>query len=147
MSRTDRRTRRARAAHRDDDLLTSATVLLTALEQAAPGRVAARAFDRLGMAHDASHYLLVRQAVVTSRGAAEGAGLLRVAGAGGLLHPELTASATAPETSAVARRPGAAYASVNRAGELGMTRATGQPYRHVLEVLEDVTRPTTTGDA
>ena len=30
-----------------------------------------------------------------------------------------------------------AYASVNRTCELGLTRATGRPYRHVLEVLAD----------
>ncbi len=63
------------------------------------------------------------------------------AGDRGLLHPELTASATAPEARAVARRPATAYASVNRTCELGMTRATGHPYRHVLEVLADATRP------
>jgi D-lactate dehydrogenase len=62
------------------------------------------------------------------------------AGDRGLLHPELTASATAPEARAVGKHPAAAYASVNRTCELGMTRATGHPYRHVLEVLEQVTR-------
>jgi D-lactate dehydrogenase len=62
------------------------------------------------------------------------------AGDRGLLHPELTASATAPEARAVAARPATAYASVNRTCELGMTRATGHPYRHVLEVLEEATR-------
>ena len=31
-----------------------------------------------------------------------------------------------------------AYASVNRTCELGMTRATGQPYQHVLQVLDAV---------
>jgi D-lactate dehydrogenase len=68
------------------------------------------------------------------------------AGDRGLLHPELTAMATAPEARAVlgtpaAGRPDTAYASVNRTCELGMTRATGHPYRHVLEVLEQATRP------
>lgn len=63
------------------------------------------------------------------------------AGDRGLLHPELTATATAAEARAVARTPATAHASVNRTCELGMTRATGHPYRHVLEVLEDVTRP------
>jgi len=50
-------------------------------------------------------------------------------------------AATAAEARAVQRRPAAAYASVNRTCELGMTRATGHPYRHLLEVLEEVTRP------
>jgi D-lactate dehydrogenase len=67
------------------------------------------------------------------------------AGDRGLLHPELTASATAPEARSLSGRPAAAYASVNRTCELGMTRATGAPYRHVLEVLEEATRPPTTG--
>jgi D-lactate dehydrogenase len=62
------------------------------------------------------------------------------AGDRGLLHPELTASATAPEARALGDRPAAAHASVNRTCELGMTRATGEPYRHVLEVLEEATR-------
>jgi D-lactate dehydrogenase len=30
-----------------------------------------------------------------------------------------------------------AHASLNRTCELGMTRETGKPYRHVLEILED----------
>jgi D-lactate dehydrogenase len=63
------------------------------------------------------------------------------AGDRGLLHPELTAVATAPEARSVAQHPASAYASVNRTCELGMTRATGHPYRHLLEVLEEATRP------
>ncbi|MFF0700017.1 FAD-binding and (Fe-S)-binding domain-containing protein [Streptomyces tendae] len=63
------------------------------------------------------------------------------AGDRGLLHPKLTASATAAEARAVRRHPAAAHASVNRTCELGMTRATGHPYRHLLELLDDVTRP------
>jgi D-lactate dehydrogenase len=67
------------------------------------------------------------------------------AGDRGLLHPELTATATAPEARAVAGHAAAAYASVNRTCELGMTRATGHPYRHLLEVLEEATRPAADG--
>ena len=33
-----------------------------------------------------------------------------------------------------------AYASLNRTCELGMTEATGRPYRHVLQHLEAATR-------
>jgi D-lactate dehydrogenase len=65
------------------------------------------------------------------------------AGDRGLLHPELTASATAPEAAEVSglRAPaGTAYVSSNRTCEIGMTRATGQDYRHVLEVLDEATR-------
>ena len=62
------------------------------------------------------------------------------AGDRGLLHPELTASATAREAAEVTRRPHDAYASVNRTCELGMSRATGQDYVHLLELLERATR-------
>ncbi len=65
------------------------------------------------------------------------------AGDRGLLHPELTASATAPEAAEVAALgapAGTAYVSSNRTCEIGMTRATGRDYRHVLEVLEEATR-------
>ncbi|WP_436789980.1 FAD-binding and (Fe-S)-binding domain-containing protein [Yinghuangia sp. YIM S10712] len=65
------------------------------------------------------------------------------AGDRGLLHPELTASATAAEAGAVGRIEASAYASINRTCELGMTRATGHPYRHLLELLEEATRPIT----
>nr|WP_245981867.1 FAD-binding and (Fe-S)-binding domain-containing protein [Frondihabitans australicus] len=67
-------------------------------------------------------------------------GCCAFAGDRGMLHPELTASATAREAAGVvaaALDGGAfdAYASCNRTCELGMTRATGHPYEHVLEVL------------
>jgi D-lactate dehydrogenase len=63
------------------------------------------------------------------------------AGDRGLLHPELTESATQAQAADVAALGATAFASCNRTCELGMTRATGQPYRHVLELLEEVTRP------
>lgn len=73
------------------------------------------------------------------------------AGDRGLLHPELTAAATAPEAAEVAAvaavsdigdrgrdpAPDTAYVSCNRTCEIGMTRATGRPYQHILSVLED----------
>ena len=62
------------------------------------------------------------------------------AGDRGLLHPEVTAGATAAEAAEVGQRRYDAYVSNNRTCELGMTRATGRPYRHVLELLEEVTR-------
>lgn len=61
------------------------------------------------------------------------------AGDRGLLHPELTASATRAEAAAVAARSFDGHASVNRTCEIGMARATGQPYRHLLELLADAT--------
>ncbi|GAA0241369.1 FAD-binding and (Fe-S)-binding domain-containing protein [Cryptosporangium japonicum] len=72
-------------------------------------------------------------------------GCCAFAGDRGLLHPELTASATAREARSVAAHPADAYASVNRTCELGLSRATGHPYEHVVEILERVTRPE--GDA
>jgi D-lactate dehydrogenase len=67
-------------------------------------------------------------------------GCCAFAGDRGLLHPELTASATRAEAAALAGRTFTAYASVNRPCEIGMTRATGKPYRHILELLEEATR-------
>jgi len=63
------------------------------------------------------------------------------AGDRGMLHPELTASATAAEAAEVQQIAAAAHASCNRTCELGMTRATGRPYRHVIELLADLTSP------
>ncbi|WP_248616708.1 FAD-binding and (Fe-S)-binding domain-containing protein [Paraoerskovia marina] len=60
------------------------------------------------------------------------------AGDRGMLHPELTASATAAEAAEVARIGSAEHASCNRACEIAMSRATGRTYRHVLEVAADV---------
>ncbi|MEQ4723931.1 FAD-binding and (Fe-S)-binding domain-containing protein [Nonomuraea sp. B19D2] len=61
------------------------------------------------------------------------------AGDRGLLHPELTASATRAEAASVAAGDFAAHASLNRTCELGLTRATGRPYHHLLELLDQVT--------
>lgn len=68
-------------------------------------------------------------------------GCCAFAGDRGMLHPELTASATAAEAAEVRAAGGDAHASCNRTCEIGMTRATGMPYRHVLELLEEATRP------
>ncbi|MBN3459723.1 FAD-binding oxidoreductase [Mycobacterium sp. DSM 3803] len=70
----------------------------------------------------------------------DGWGCCAFAGDRGLLHPELTASATDNEASSVGGRRFTAYASANRTCELGMTRATGHPYHHILELLEQATR-------
>jgi D-lactate dehydrogenase len=64
-------------------------------------------------------------------------GCCAFAGDRGMLHPELTAAATRPEAAEVARLDASAHASCNRTCELGMTRATGKPYRHVLELLAE----------
>ena len=57
------------------------------------------------------------------------------AGDRGLLHPELTAAATATQAAQVRVLDAAAHASANRTCEIGMTRATDRPYAHVLEHL------------
>lgn len=57
------------------------------------------------------------------------------AGDRGLLHPELTATATADEAASVAKLDADLYLSCNRTCEIGMTRATGKTYVHVLEEL------------
>ena len=62
------------------------------------------------------------------------------AGDRGMLHPELTASATAAQAAEVRERDASGHASCNRTCEIGMSRATGHDYRHLLEVLEEVTR-------
>ena len=65
-------------------------------------------------------------------------GCCAFAGDRGLLHPELTASATRPEAADVAALgPADAYVSGNRTCEIGMTRATGHEYRHIFEVLAE----------
>jgi len=57
------------------------------------------------------------------------------AGDRGLLHPELTASATTTQAAQVRDLAATAHASANRTCEIGMTRATDRPYAHVLEHL------------
>ena len=61
------------------------------------------------------------------------------AGDRGMLHPELTESATAAEVADVQATGSMAHASLNRTCELGMTRATGYNYAHVLQLLDRVT--------
>ena len=60
------------------------------------------------------------------------------AGDRGMLHPGLTASATEREAADVMAGEFDAYASCNRTCEIGMTRATGHEYQHVLELLDAV---------
>ncbi|MDN5727390.1 MAG: FAD-binding oxidoreductase, partial [Propionibacteriales bacterium] len=62
-------------------------------------------------------------------------GCCAFAGDRGMLHPELTESATRAEAAEVAEVGAAAYASCNRTCEIGMTRATGENYVHILELL------------
>jgi len=62
------------------------------------------------------------------------------AGDRGFSHPELTAAATADQASELAHRAFDAHLSSNRTCEIGLTRATGEPYESFLFLLEELTR-------
>ena len=63
------------------------------------------------------------------------------AGDRGMLHPELTQSATAREAAQVLAAEADLHVSSNRACELALDRATGEDYVHVASALELATRP------
>ncbi|MFI6650029.1 FAD-binding and (Fe-S)-binding domain-containing protein [Streptomyces sp. NPDC050529] len=63
------------------------------------------------------------------------------AGDRGMLHKELTASATAKEAAEVNTREYDTYLCANRMCEIGMDRATGRSYHSALMELERATRP------
>ncbi|MGW8783582.1 FAD-binding and (Fe-S)-binding domain-containing protein [Streptomyces sp. NPDC055796] len=69
------------------------------------------------------------------------AGCCAFAGDRGMLHPELTASATEREAAEVTSRAFDAHLSANRMCEVGMDRATGRSYYSALLELERATRP------
>jgi D-lactate dehydrogenase len=63
------------------------------------------------------------------------------AGDRGMLRPELTAAATAPEARELADRgPFDAYLSTNRTCEVGLERATGQPFGSVALAIDELSR-------
>ncbi|MFE9444430.1 FAD-binding and (Fe-S)-binding domain-containing protein [Streptomyces sp. NPDC006602] len=64
-------------------------------------------------------------------------GCCAFAGDRGLLRPELTDSATRRQAAEVRESGATLHVSCNRACELGMTRAVGRPYRHILQVLNE----------
>ncbi len=71
----------------------------------------------------------------------EEAGCCGFAGDRGWLVPELTASATSREATAVASTRADGYFSSSRTCEIGLTRATGSVYRSHLYLLDWATRP------
>ncbi|WP_275293534.1 FAD-binding and (Fe-S)-binding domain-containing protein [Amycolatopsis sp. La24] len=95
---------------------------------------------RMGMAGDLR---AVAESVAESVTVPPSWGCCGFAGDRGLLRPELTAAATTAQADELNEHPGgfAAYVSCNRTCELGMTRATGHSYLHVLELVERATRP------
>jgi D-lactate dehydrogenase len=64
-----------------------------------------------------------------------------MAGDRGMLHPELTASATAEEAAELAGTVHDAYVCSNRTCEIGLQGATGAAYESFLIPLERVSRP------
>ena len=64
-----------------------------------------------------------------------------MAGDRGLLHPELTASATAEEAAELAGTIHDAYLCSNRTCEIGLQQATGAAYESFVIPLERVSRP------
>jgi D-lactate dehydrogenase len=62
------------------------------------------------------------------------------AGDRGFSHPELTAAATAPQAAELSGRHFDAYLSSNRTCEIGLSRATGEPYESFVFLLEELSR-------
>ncbi|HEX4668691.1 MAG TPA: FAD-binding and (Fe-S)-binding domain-containing protein, partial [Solirubrobacterales bacterium] len=62
------------------------------------------------------------------------------AGDRGISHPELTEAATAPQAEELSGRHFDARLSSNRTCEIGLERATGEPYESVILLLERLTR-------
>jgi D-lactate dehydrogenase len=62
------------------------------------------------------------------------------AGDRGISHPELTGAATAPQAAELSGRYFDARLSSNRTCEIGLERATGEPYESVILLLERLTR-------
>jgi D-lactate dehydrogenase len=71
----------------------------------------------------------------------EGAGCCGFAGDRGYLVPELTASATSTEAREIHARTFDGFYSSSRTCEIGLTRATGRPYRSFWYLLEEASRP------
>jgi D-lactate dehydrogenase len=69
------------------------------------------------------------------------AGCCGFAGDRGYLVPELTASATSAEAREVRSGSFEGFYSSSRTCEIGLTRATGKPYRSVWYLLEEASRP------
>jgi len=61
------------------------------------------------------------------------------AGDRGMLHPELTAAATADEAAELAGRSFDAHLCGNRTCEIGLTEATGKPYASFVHLLDQLT--------
>ena len=92
-----------------------------------------------------AHLLELAAATATTVRVPDDWGCCGFAGDRGMLHPELTRSATEREAAAVMAGDGDAFVSCNRTCEIGMTRATGHVYQHVLELLDERSRSSIEG--
>ncbi|MQY11805.1 hypothetical protein SRB5_19240 [Streptomyces sp. RB5] len=90
---------------------------------------------------DEGHLTALARAVADEVVVPDDAGCCAFAGDRGMLHEELTASATAREAAEVTAREFDAHLSANRMCEIGMDRATGRSYHSALLELERATRP------
>jgi D-lactate dehydrogenase len=63
-----------------------------------------------------------------------------MAGDRGLLHPELTRAATAPQAAEVDSDRFDAHISSNRTCEIGLEQGTGRPYESLVHLLDELTR-------
>ncbi|MCX3062619.1 FAD-binding and (Fe-S)-binding domain-containing protein [Streptomyces beihaiensis] len=90
---------------------------------------------------DVGHLKAVAEACAHEVVVPDDAGCCAFAGDRGMLHKELTESATRKEAAEVGSRFYDAYLSANRMCEVGMDHATGRSYHSVLVELERATRP------
>ncbi|MET0713831.1 MAG: FAD-binding and (Fe-S)-binding domain-containing protein [Mycetocola sp.] len=119
-----------------------------AAERLLPGLKPERMLERLALHPTCSstrlgsnvHLQQLADAVAVDAAVPVDWGCCGFAGDRGMLHPELTAAATRAEAAEVTSGDFDAHASCNRTCEIGMSRATGEDYRHILELLEEATR-------
>jgi D-lactate dehydrogenase len=90
---------------------------------------------------DESQLRLVAEACADEVVVPDDAGCCAFAGDRGMLHRELTESATREEARFVTSRAFDAHLSANRMCEVGMDHATGRGYYSALIALEHATRP------
>lgn len=93
---------------------------------------------RLGATTD---LLALAEAFAESAYVAESWNCCGFAGDRGMLHPELTEAATTDQAREIREAGASAHVSSHRTCEIGMSRAVGATYRHVLELLDQATLP------
>ena len=88
----------------------------------------------------AGKLLRLAQACASAAEVPLSAGCCGFAGDRGFWRPELTLSAMRVEAAEVAAGAYAGYFSSSRTCEIGLARATGRPYRHIWNLLDEATR-------